>query len=149
MIMKRAVFLFGIIALFVGLSSCESLYEDGEWQKMELDKSGLYFNSFGGEEVVRVLNYESWRIAGGYEATEYIDGNLIYKNYVYPQSTDGESGNTYDLLDGGWYRVTVPHKGECRKAVITVDQNLLTYPRQATVQMQSGNSFTNIIIYQP
>lgn len=68
----------GIIALFVGLSSCESLYEDGEW-----------------------------------------------------------------------YRVTVPHKGECRKAVITVDQNLLTRPRQATVQMQSGNSFTNIIIYQP
>ena len=93
--MKRYI---GIIALFVGLSSCESLYEDGEWQKMELDKSGLYFNSFGGEEVVRV---------------------------------------------------TVPHKGECRKAVITVDQNLLTCPRQATVQMQSGNSFTNIIIYQP
>lgn len=74
-VMKRYI---GIIALFVGLSSCESLYEDGEW-----------------------------------------------------------------------YRVTVPHKGECRKAVITVDQNLLTRPRQATVQMQSGNSFTNIIIYQP
>ena len=57
--------------------------------------------------------------------------------------------NTYDILDGGWYRVVVPQKGESKKAVITVDQNLITYPRQATVQMQSGDAFTHIFIYQP
>lgn len=88
--MKRYI---GIIALFVGLSSCESLYEDGEWQKMELDKSGLYFNSFGGEEVVRVLNYESWRIAGGYEATEYIDG-ISYIRIMSIRSLQMESRET-------------------------------------------------------
>lgn len=138
-----------IITILIFISSCQYLSKDGEWKKIELDKSELHFNSSGGEQTVTVLNYDRWWISGGYETTEYKDGNLTYRNYVYPQSSDGESANTYDILDGGWYRVVVPQKGESKKAVITVDQNLITYPRQATVQMQSGDAFTHIIIYQP
>lgn len=113
---------------------------------MELDKSELQFNSEGGEQTVTVLNYQRWWISGGYEDSEYVDGKMLYRNYVYPESTDG---GAYDILDGGWYQVTVPDKGRSNEAVIRVEQNTVASPRKATIKMQAGNAFTSIMIYQP
>lgn len=144
--MKRFIALSVLIA---GLSCCEGMHNDGERHEMELDKSDLYFMSSGGEQTVSILNHERWKIAGGYEAAGYVDGNLHYRNYVCPESSDGESADTYDILDGGWYHVRVPDKGNSNEAIITVDPNFPACPRQATIQMQAGDAFTDIIIYQP
>ena len=94
------------------------------------------------------VNYNSWWISGSYEDKKYVNGVSEYVNYVYPTSTDGEDACTYDLLDGGWYYVVVPDKGNSNQVVITVSENKTSNPRSATITMQNRNAFTNISIQQ-
>ena len=54
-----------------------------------------------------------------------------------------------DVLDGGWYRVTVPDKGKSNTIIITVDPlSDGGNPREAIIEMQAGNAFTKISISQ-
>ena len=136
--------LFTLLALVIALmvTSCEE-YE-GKQTPIKLDKSELTFPSVGGEQTVTAVNYNSWWISGGYE--DYDQAKNEYTNYVYPTSTDGEDACTYDLLDGGWYYVVVPDKGDSNQVVITVSENKTSSPRSATISMQNRNAFTNINI---
>ena len=70
------------------------------------------------------------------------------QNYIYPTSTDGEETYTYDILDGGWYRVTVPDKGRSNTVVISVDPNDTAKPRTAIIDMTAGDVFTQISVSQ-
>ena len=138
--------LFTLLALAIALmvTSCEEY--DGKQTPIKLDKSELTFPSVGGEQTVTAVNYNSWWISRGYE--DYDQAKNEYTNYVYPTSTDGEDACTYDLLDGGWYYVVVPDKGDSNQVVITVSENKTSGPRSATISMQNRNAFTNINIQQ-
>ena len=136
MTMKR---ILTILAAIVCLCACEQ--KDGDWKPMKLDKQELTFTSEGGEQVVTVTNYSGWWISGAYN-----DNNR--QNYIYPTSTDGEEAYTYDILDGGWYHVTVPNKVRSNTVVITVDPNDTAKPRTAVIDMTAGDVFTQISVAQ-
>ena len=138
--------MFTLLALVVAvvMTSCEEY--DGRWKPIEVDKSQLSFTPEGGEQTITVLNYNRWWISGGYE--DYDKAKNEYTNYVYPTSTDGEDICTYDLLDGGWYYVTVPEKGASNTVIIAVDKNETGKARKATVLMTVGNASTQIEINQ-
>lgn len=135
--MKRGLIL---LVAIVSLCGCNKMI-DGDWEPMKLDKQQLTFTSEGGEEVVTVTNYTVWWISGAYN-----DNNR--QNYILPTSTDGEEAYTYDILDGGWYRVMVPDKGRSNTAVISVDPNDTAKPRTTTIDMTSGDIFTKIHVTQ-
>lgn len=143
---------FGIWAAFAALvlsgSSCNRFLKDGDWDPIKMDKSEVHFTSNGGEETVTSLNYGSWWINGGYEDFQIVNGQGQYVNYVMAGSTDGQEAYTYDILDGGWYHASVPEKGRSNKLIITVDQNYTAKPRQATIDMEAGDAFTSVKIYQ-
>ena len=141
---KSIALLLSVATIF--LCACEEI--DGEQTPIKLDKSELTFTSRGGEQTVTATNYKSWWISGGYEDKQNINGVTEYVNYVYPTSTDGEEHYTYDILDGGWYYVVVPEKGNSNQVVITVSENTTSKPRSATIIMQNRNAFTNISIQQ-
>lgn len=136
--MKRILIL---LAAIVCLAACEHEQKDGDWKPMTLDKQELTFSSEGGEQVVTVTNYSGWWISGAYN-----DNNK--QNHIYPTSTDGEKAYTYDILDGGWYRVTVPDKGRSNTVVISVDPNDTAKPRTAIIVMTAGDVFTQISVAQ-
>lgn len=140
----KKVFTLLVLAVTLMLTSCEEY--DGKQTPIKLDKSELTFPSVGGEQTVTAVNYNSWWIGGGYE--DFDQAKNEYTNYVYPTSTDGEDACTYDLLDGGWYYVVVPDKGNSNQVVITVSENTTSKPRSATIIMQNRNAFTNISIQQ-
>lgn len=145
--MKRYILSLMAIAVAVGvMTGCEEI--DGKQTPIKLDKSELTFPSVSGEQTVTAVNYKSWWISGAYEDKKYVDGVVEYVNYVYPTSTDGQEYHTCDILDGGWYYVVVPDKGESNRAVITVSENNTSNPRSATIIMQNRNAFTNISIQQ-
>ena len=144
--MKRFILCLMVIVFAGVMTSCEDL--EGEQTPIKLDNSELTFTSVGGEQTVTAVNYNSWWISGGYEDKKYVNGVSEYVNYVYPTSTDGEDACTYDLLDGGWYYVVVPDKGNSNQVVITVSENKTSNPRSATISMQNRNAFTNISIQQ-
>ena len=137
--------IFTLLALVVAVvvTSCEEY--DGRWKPIEVDKSQLSFTPEGGEQTITVLNYNRWWISGGYE--DYDKAKNEYTNYVYPTSTDGEEICTYDLLDGGWYYVSVPLNGR-NTAVVKVLGNTTGTARQANIIMTVGNIFVIISISQ-
>ena len=139
---KSIVLLLSVATIF--LCACEEI--EGKQTTIKLDKSELTFPSAGGEQTVTTVNSNSWWISGGYE--DFDQAKNEYTNYVYPTSTDGEDVCTYDLLDGGWYYVVVPDKGNSNQVVITVSENTTSKPRSATIIMQNRNAFTNISIQQ-
>ena len=139
---KSIVLLLSVATIF--LCACEEI--EGKQTTIKLDKSELTFPSAGGEQTVTTVNYNSWWISGGYE--DFDQAKNEYTNYVYPTSTDGEDVCTYDLLDGRWYYVVVPDKGNSNQVVITVSENTTSKPRSATIIMQNRNAFTNISIQQ-
>ena len=139
---KSIVLLLSVATIF--LCACEEI--EGKQTTIKLDKSELTFPSAGGEQTVTTVNYNSWWISGGYE--DFDQAKNEYTNYVYPTSTDGEDVCTYDLLDGGWYYVVVPDKGNSNQVVITVSENTTSKPRSATIIMQNRNAITNISIQQ-
>ena len=141
--MKKSIALLLSVAT-IFLCACEEI--EGKQTPIKLDKSELTFPSAGGEQTVTAVNYNSWWISGGYE--DFDQAKNEYTNYVYPTSTDGEDVCTYDLLDGGWYYVVVPDKGNSNQVVITVRENKTSNPRSATITMQNRNAFTNISIQQ-
>lgn len=141
--MKKSIALLLSVAT-IFLCACEEI--EGKQTPIKLDKSELTFPSAGGEQTVTAVNYNSWWISGGYE--DFDQAKNEYTNYVYPTSTDGEDVCTYDLLDGGWYYVVVPDKGNSNQVVITVSENTTSKPRSATIIMQNRNAFTNISIQQ-
>lgn len=141
--MKKSIALLLSVAT-IFLCACEEI--EGKQTPIKLDKSELTFPSAGGEQTVTTVNYNSWWISGGYE--DFDQAKNEYTNYVYPTSTDGEDVCTYDLLDGGWYYVVVPDKGNSNQVVITVSENTTSKPRSATIIMQNRNAFTNISIQQ-
>ncbi len=141
--MKKSIALLLSVAT-IFLCACEEI--EGKQTPIKLDKSELTFPSAGGEQTVTAVNYNSWWISGGYE--DFDQAKNEYTNYVYPTSTDGEDVCTYDLLDGGWYFVVVPDKGNSNQVVITVSENTTSKPRSATIIMQNRNAFTNISIQQ-
>ena len=128
------------------MTSCEDL--EGKQTPIKLDNSELTFTSVGGEQTVTAVNYNSWWINGAYESMQSVNGVSEYINYVYPTSTDGEDACIYDILDGGWYYVVIPNKGESNKVIITVSKNDTSRPRSATIIMKNRNAFTNINIQQ-
>ena len=143
--MKRYILSLMAIAVAVGvMTGCEEI--DGKQTPIKLDKSELTFPSAGGEQTVTAVNYRSWWISGAYEDKKYVDGVVEYVNYVYPTSTDGQEYHTCDILDGGWYYVVVPDKGESNRAVITVSENNTSNPRSATIITPNPNAFTDISI---
>ena len=131
--MKRLILCLMVIVFAGVMTSCEDL--EGEQTPIKLDNSELTFTSVGGEQAVTAVNYNSWWINGSYEDKKYLNGVSEYVNYVYPTSTDGEDACTYDLLDGGWYYVVVPDKGNSNQVVITVSENKTSNPRSATITM--------------
>lgn len=137
-----------IAVLFPLIMSCEKLELDGKWDPIKVDKQHLNFTSEGGEQKVTMQNYSRWRISGAYENATQVNGSIEYTNYIHPTSTDGEEAYTYDQLDGGWYRVSVPDKGKSNTAVIAVDKNQAVEARKATIIMTVGDAFTNIQINQ-
>lgn len=141
--MKKSIALLLSVAT-IFLCACEEI--EGKQTTIKLDKSELTFPSAGGEQTVTTVNYNSWWISGGYE--DFDQAKNEYTNYVYPTSTDGEDVCTYDLLDGGWYYVVVPDKGNSNQVVITVSENTTSKPRSATIIMQNRNAFTYISIQQ-
>ena len=141
--MKKSIALLLSVAT-IFLCACEEI--EGKQTPIKLDKSELTFPSAGGEQTVTAVNYNSWWISGGYE--DFDQAKNEYTNYVYPTSTDGEDVCTYYLLDGGWYYVVVPDKGNSNQVVITVSGNTTSKPRSATIIMQNRNAFTNISIQQ-
>ena len=146
--MKKLIYYLMALVVAVEMTSCEDVDEDGKQTPIKLDNSELTFSSAGGEQMVTTVNYNSWWISGGYEDKKNVNGVSEYVNYVYPTSTDGEDACTYDLLDGGWYYVVVPDKGNSNQVVITVSENTTSKPRSATIIMQNRNAFTNISIQQ-
>ena len=139
---KSIVLLLSVATIF--LCACEEI--EGKQTTIKLDKSELTFSSVGGEQTVTAINYNSWWIGGGYEDFDQAKNEYTY--YVYPTSTDGEDACTYDLLDGGWYYVVVPDKGESNQVMISVSENNTSNPRYATITMRNRNAFTNISIQQ-
>lgn len=144
--MKRFILCLMVIVFAGVMTSCEDL--EGEQIPIKLDNSELTFTSVGGEQAVTAVNYNSWWISGAYESKQSVNGVSKYVNYIYPTSTDVEDACTYDLLDGGWYYVVVPDKGNSNQVVITVSENKTSNPRSATITMQNRNAFTNISIQQ-
>ena len=140
----KKLFALLVLAVALMLTSCEEY--DGIQTPIKLDKSELTFPSVGGEQTVTAVNYNSWWISGGYE--DFDQAKNEYTNYVYPTSTDGEDVCTYDLLDGGWYYVVVPDKGNSNQVLIRVSENNTSNPRYATITMRNRNAFTNISIQQ-
>lgn len=137
--------LFTLLALAIALmvTSCEEY--DGKQTPIKLDKSELTFPSVGGEQTVTAVNYNSWWISGGYVAHDQVKNE--YTGYVYPVSTGGEDACTYDLLDGGWYNVSVPYDGR-NTAVVKVFGNTAGTARQANIIMTVGDSFVTIKLCQ-
>lgn len=140
----KKLFTFLTLVVVVVLTSCEDI--DDKQTPIKLDKSELTFTSVGGEKTVTAVNYKSWWISGGYEDFDQTENE--YTNYVYSTSSDGEDACTYDLLDGGWYYVVVPDKGNSNQVVITVSENKTSNSRSAAIIMQNRNAFTNIRIQQ-
>ena len=139
------------IILTLLLTGCvvERFSPDGQWGPIQLSKKEVSFATKGGVDTVIARNYESWWITGGYEGTKHVQGELVYINQVQPQST---SGGRYivlnDTLEGGWYHVVVPNRGQSNKLIIKVDPNETGRARKATIDMESGNAFTSIKITQ-
>lgn len=139
----KKLFTLLVLAVALMLTSCEEY--DGKQTPIKLDKSELTFPSVGGEQTVTAVNYNSWWIGGGYE--DFDQAKNEYTNYVYPTSTDGEDACTYDLLDGGWYNVSVPYDGR-NTAVVKVFGNTAGTARQANIIMTVGDSFVTIKLCQ-
>ena len=146
--MHKLTILAALTALLLCSFSCEHETPDGQWDPIEMDKPEVHFTSEGGEQTVTATNYSGWWINGGYEDAQYVNGKWEYVNYVYSSSTDGQEACTYDILDGGWYHAAVPDKGRSNKLVITVDQNITAKPRQAIIDMEAGDAFTTVKIFQ-
>ena len=139
--MKHFVYAIAFAATLFFSSSCEEVNMDGAWDPIELDKSHVNFPKEGGQNTVSALNYSRWWISGGYESS--------YQNYIHATSSGGDETCTYDVLDGGWYHVSVPDKGKSNTIIITVDPlGGDGNPREAIIQMQAGDAFTKISIAQ-
>lgn len=138
--------IFAILTAIVCINSCEESIKDGAWDPIELDKTHVNFTSEGGQNTVSVLNYSRWWISGAYDLEKGPGDD--YEYYIHPTSTDGKDAFTYDILDGGWFHVTVPDKGKSNTIIITVEPNDDAKPRQAIIQMQCWNAFTNISVAQ-
>ncbi len=123
--------------------------EIGDWAPIELNIPSANFPYEGGEETIIALNYPSWWINCGYEdAYTDDDGEIVYVNIVYANSSDGKGSYTYDLIDGGWYYAYVPNKGKSNSLVIITDENTTGGPRHASILMQAGDSFGTVTISQ-
>ena len=141
--MKRFVYAIALVATMFFASSCEEtiFHKDGDWDPIELDKTHVNFPPEGGQNTVSALNYNRWWINGGYELSSH--------EYTQPTSSEGDEVCTYDILDGGWYHVSVPDKGKSNTIIITVDPlNGDGNPREAIIEMQAGDAFTKISIAQ-
>lgn len=147
-IMKRTIYAIIFSAAIFSFSSCEEIVLDGAWDPIELDKSHVNFPPEGGQNTVSALNYTRWWISSAYETGAYVDQHWEYTGFVHPTSSGGEQAYTYDLLDGGWYRVTVPDQGRSRTIIITVDPLGDAKPRQAVIEMTVGDAFTKVSIAQ-
>lgn len=148
--MKRFVYAIALVATMFFASSCEEtiFQKDGDWDPIELDKTHVNFPPEGGQNTVSALNYSRWWISGGYEVTR-IDDHKINSDYIHASSSGGDETHTYDILDGGWYHVTVPDKGKSNTIIITVDPlSGDRLPREAIIEMQAGDAFTQISIAQ-
>lgn len=125
----------------------EKNMSDGLWAPIELDKPEVTFPAEGGTEIITALNYEAWWIEYGYEDVQNVNGELVYSNFVCASSSAG--AECPDILEGGWYHVSIPNRGQSNQLLITVDAKYEAKPRQATIEMESGDVFTQVKIYQP
>lgn len=143
--MKR---ILTIMALVTCMCACEEMALDGAWDPMELDKTHLNFPQEGGEQAVVVLNYSIWWISGAYSGIDKTDGRWGYLDYIHPTSSGGDETCTYDILDGGWYQVTVHDISRSNRAIFKVSPNGTGARREAIIDMTAGDVFTSISISQ-
>lgn len=136
------------MAVITCMCACEEMVLDGAWDPMELDKTHLNFPQKGGEQAVVVLNYSRWWISGAYTDIYKTDGKWECLDYIHPGSSGGDETCMYDILDGGWYQVTVPDIGRSNSAIFKVSPNDTGVRREAIIQMTSGDVFTSISISQ-
>ena len=87
-----------------------------------------------------------WRVEQKPNGTALVASD--FRDHVHAGSSEGDEANTYDVLDGGWYHVSVPDNGKSNTIIITVDPHYDAKPRQARIDLQAGNAFTSITIYQ-
>lgn len=142
--MKR---ILAVLSITLCLCACEEIALDGAWDPMELDKTHLNFPQEGGEDALVVLNYSRWWISGAYTDVDQTDGRWEYMNYIHPSSSGGDETCTYDILDGGWYQVTVPDI-RSNTAIFKVSPNDTGVRRSAIINMTAGDVFTSISISQ-
>jgi len=144
--MRKIVF----ILLTLLLSSCviERFSPDGQWEPIKLNKKELSFSAQGGVDTVIALNYNQWWITGAHEGMKHVQGELVYLNYVEPESTGGRYTTFNDTIDGGWYHAVVPDRSRSNRLIIKVDPNTSIIARKATIEMESGDAFTSIQITQ-
>jgi hypothetical protein len=120
---------------------------EGRWAPIELDKAEVHFPAEGGEETVTALNYPGWWILSGFDSAEIGNGWANYYGFVYATSSAGE-GCPHDLLEAAWYRAFVPDLCESNQLIITVTPNDTGAPREATIEMESEDAFTQVKIFQ-
>ena len=118
----------------------------GNWPPIELDRNGYVFDFNSGEVTITALNYASWWINYGYENARNVNGKIEYDNFVRAEHSEGS--NFPDILDGGWYHATVPENGQSNQLVITVEPNDTGQCRQVIIEMEAGDAFTSVKIYQ-
>ena len=124
----------------------DSLPAPGDWPPIKLDRKEYLFNCYSGEVTITALNYESWWINYGYEDARNVNGKIEYDNFVRAEHSEGSY--VPDILNGGWYHATVPEKGLSNQLVITVEPNDTGHYRQVIIEMEAGDSFTSVKIYQ-
>ena len=116
----------------------------GDWLPIQLDKAELRFTAEGGTDTIISLNYPFWWICDGFDDAWNVDGKIEYKNFVF---ADKVGGPYYSSLDSGWYVAVISY--ECKnELVVTVKKNTTGEPRQATLEMEAGDAFTRVKIFQ-
>ena len=118
---------------------------EGDWPAIQLDKDELHFSTEGGTDTITSLNYPGWWICHGYDDAWNVDGKIEYKNFVSANNNTG--GQYFSYMDCGWYFAYITNELK-NQLVITVKNNTTGEPRKATIEMESGDAFTIVKIFQ-
>ena len=98
---------------------------EGDWPAIQLDKDELHFSAEGGTDKITSLNYSGWWICHG----------------------NNTGGQYFSYMDCGWYVAYITNE-LMNQLVITVKNNTTGEPRKATIEMEAGDAFTIVKIFQ-
>ena len=74
-----------------------------------------------------------------------MDGKIEYKNFVSANNNTG--GQYFSYMDCGWYVAFITNELK-NQLFITVKNNTTGEPRKATIEMEAGDAFTIVKIFQ-